>query len=82
MGTRVRTREVLLQEFYLNRTDIGRLLRISPSESRKVFDRAMELDQEQLGEWILYDNKVRIKSVLKVAGVDLNFLQKQIKTSA
>lgn len=78
----IKTREDLLKEVYLNKTEISHLLKISQPAAKKMFDAAMEIDDKNLGNWKIYDNRVRIKSVLKVAGVDLNFLQKQIKTSA
>lgn len=78
----MKSREDLLKEVYLNKSEISRLLKISPPAAKRMFDSAMEIDNEQLGKWKIYDNRVRIKSVMKVAGVDFNLLQKQIKMSA
>lgn len=77
----MKSREEILQSSYLNKVEIARLLQIGPSQSFQVFNLAMRLDDQQLGEWKIYHNRVRLKSVMKVTGTDFNMLQKQIKMS-
>lgn len=78
----MKSREELLKEVYLNKIEISRLLKISPPTAKKIFDMAMELDNKDFGKWKIYDNKVRIKSVMKVAGTDFGLLEKQLKKTS
>ncbi len=76
----MKTREELLAQSYLNRSEISRLMGISYSAASKIFKLADSIDQESL-KYRVYDTKVRITSVCKVAGISLNTLQKQIKSA-
>ena len=76
---KTKSRESLLSTVYLNRSEIARLLDIPRPRANKIFALAMKEDKRQLGERHLYDTKVRIKTVLDVAGVNYNLLARQIK---
>ena len=78
----MKSREDLLNEVYLNKAEISRLLKVSPPAAKKIFDSSMALDNKVLGNWKIYNNRVRINSVMKVAGIDYNLLQKQIKKTS
>lgn len=76
-----KTREELLSESYLNATDIRILLRVSQRKARKIWILAIKRDREELGEYLIYENKARFKTVMKVAGTDYNLLARQIKNA-
>lgn len=78
----MKTREELLTEAYLCKSEIKRLLNVSTSVASKVFDLAHRTDLEDLGRprMFYYGKKVRMKTVLKVTGTDFNLLTKQIKS--
>lgn len=76
----MKTRSEILGQSYLNRTDIQRLLECSRSVANRIF---AEADREDARlPFRAYPTKVRLKSVLKVAGLDYGMLQKQIKADA
>ena len=76
-----KTREQLLGESYLNITEIQTLLRISKPKARKIWLIAIKKDREYLGDYLLYENKARIETVLSVVGKSYNLLAKQIKNA-
>ena len=78
---RKKTREELLGEPYLNKSEIQLLLHCSRNHACKVYVMAKKLDQEQLKDMVIYDTKVRTKSVYKVTGTDFNLLSKQIQNA-
>lgn len=80
-GERVKTREELLTQAFLNRSEISKLLCVPYKAASKIYEMADKIDQECLKEFRIYDTKVRITSVCKVAGISLNTLQKQIKST-
>lgn len=75
-----RSRQELISMQYLSTTDISKLLVIGYPRAKKIFRLAYEKDKQELGTHVLYENKVRIKSVLEIAGINYNFLQKQINS--
>lgn len=81
MSKRVKTREQLLSDPYLSIVEISRLLDIPYRQAKKIFTVSMKIDQEQLKELMIFDNKVRFKTVMKVSGNDFNLLAKQIKNA-
>ena len=77
-----RTREEILGLPYLKTTDIRRLLCVSAQSAKKIYSLAEKIDIDQLGDYRIEDNKVRITSVCKVTGLTIAGLQKQIKSTA
>lgn len=77
----MKTREQIIRQAYLNKTDISILLGISYRKAQRVYDMAMDMDRSQLGKRILFTDRVRIASVIAVTGTNYNILQKQIKTA-
>lgn len=77
----MKTKEQILRQSYLNKTDISILLGISYRKAQRVYEMAMELDRSQLGKRLLYTDRVRIASVIAVTGTNYNILCKQIKTA-
>lgn len=55
------------------------MLQVPRYQAKKIFDKAKELDEQQLKDLVIYDTKVRMQSVMKVTGINFNLLQKQIK---
>ncbi len=77
-----KTREQLLGESYLTITDIQVLLAISKPKARKIWLWAIKRDREELGDYLIYENKARIETVMSVSGKNFNLLTKQIKNAA
>lgn len=76
---RKRTRTELLHTQYLNTSEIARLLEIPRTRAKKIFTIAIAEDKRQLGTRQIYDTKVRIKTVLDVAGLNYNLLARQVE---
>lgn len=77
----MKSKEQILRQSYLNKTDISILLGISYRKAQRVYEMAMELDRSQLGKRLLFTDRVRIASVIAVTGTNYNILCKQIKTA-
>ncbi len=77
----MKSREEILAQSYLNKSEISRLLDVPFKVAARIYGLADKIDQETLKEFRIYDTKVRITSVCKVAGISLNTLQKQIKST-
>lgn len=77
----MKSREELLSEAFICKSEIKRLLNVSTSVASKVFTVAHDTDLAELGRprMFYYGKKVRLKTVLKVMGIDFNLLSKQIK---
>lgn len=78
----MKTRKELLTEAFICKSEIKRLLNVSTSVASKVFDVAHQIDLQELGRsrMFYYGKKVRLKTVMKVMGIDFNLLSKQIKS--
>lgn len=79
---RSKSRLELLSVMYLNTSEIARLLDIPRPRAKRIFDIAMHEDKAQLGTRQIYDTKVRLKTVMAVAGINYNLLSKQIKSAS
>ena len=78
---RTKTREQIVQQPYLNITDIQRLFQCSQKKAKKIYSFADEIDRTELGKYRLEDAKVRITSVCKVTGITIALLLKQTKST-
>ena len=76
-----RTRKEIIGLQYLSTMDIARLLQIGYPRAKKIYNVAFEKDKEELKKYILFENKVRLKTVLDVTGMNYNLLLKQINES-
>lgn len=81
MSGRIKSRQEIVTQAYLNKADIGRLLKVPPAKASKIYGFARQIDDEEL-KYIIYETAVRMTSVCKVTGVTLNVLLKQIKEEA
>lgn len=72
---RLKTRQELGTQNYLNQSDIKRLLDVSPSTAHRIFKFADEIDSKM--RFRVEPRKVRITSVCEVVGISLNTLRKQ-----
>lgn len=70
----------LLSESYLNRKQIARLLKIPVSKARTLYAKADEIDSRM--EFRVEPNKVRMKSVLQIAGISYEELKKKAAIAA
>lgn len=74
----MKTREQLLRECFLNRSEIQRLYGFSQKKANKVFDMANAFDDDDLKEYRIDDRKVRLTTVLKITGVSYKTLERNV----
>lgn len=74
----MKTRREILKDAYIRKTHIAVLLGVPRSTANKLYQIADEIDNEQLGAWRVEPQKVRMKTLLRVAGIDYKFLERQI----
>lgn len=72
----------ILQQRYLNKRDIQVLLQVSRRTADKYFKIARQMDEDELQDRVIEENRARTSSVLKVSGMDYDLLMKQIKGTA
>ncbi len=70
--------EILRKGTRLNQKDIQILLGKSRQSAKKIYEKAIELDNAELGIYQT-DNKARLKTVLTVEGITFSELERQIK---
>lgn len=75
---RKKTREEILAQQYLSKSDIHNLLIMPWATAVHVFQKAQELDDKTL-KFRVYETRVRTSSVLKVTGLSYSLLERQIK---
>jgi hypothetical protein len=72
---KVKTREEIANQIYLNKADIKKLLGISYNTAVRIYDYANKMDNEL--PFRIEPAKVRITSVAKVVNMSLETLKKQ-----
>ncbi len=77
-----KTKAEILDQIYVSKSDIKHLLTVSWYTACRIFEMAEKIDEEQLGEFRLFDNKVRIYSVCRVTGINIAKMQKQFAGSS
>ena len=70
MCQRIKTREEIASQVYLNQADV------SSSTAKRIYTYAKQIDEESL-KYIIEPSKVRIVSVCKVTGLNIALLRKQ-----
>ena len=76
----MKTRQDLLSENYLNKKQIARLLSIPVPRARALYEKADEIDSQL--RYRIEPNKVRMKTVLKIAGISFEELKKKAALTA
>ena len=74
-----KTREVLLKEVYLNRTEIKLLFSVSRQVANRIYNQADQIDSQM--RFRAYPNKVRMQSVLAAQEISMDMLMEQIKNA-
>ena len=77
----MKTKEQIIKGQYLGITDICTLLGVNKNVTKKVFDRCLAADYEELQDRLIYTKKVRLQTVLKDQGINYNLLLKQTKSA-
>ena len=73
----MKTRREIIEQYYVNVSDIHTLLRIPRAKARELF---MEVDREEREKpFRAHNNKVPLPRILNLADVNLGFLMKQIR---
>ena len=67
---------------HLNIAEIARRFLVPMAVAKRYYQWANDLDNEQLGQYRAYPTKVRVTSVEKVSGINLQALDKRIKNAA
>lgn len=73
----MKDRDKIINQYYLSINDIKTLLGVSQSTTKKVFDKADELDDKKFKEFRVETKKVTIKSVLEINHLKLKDLKKE-----
>ena len=77
----MKSKEQIIQSQYLGITDICTLLGMNKNKAKKVFDRCLAVDYEELQDRLIFTKKVRLQTLLKDQGINYNLLLKQIKSA-
>lgn len=70
-------------DLHLNQAEIGRLFELNDDEARQTYRKAVQVEKKtQAADRVVFDNKVRRTSVLKVLGftendIDVFFTRKK-----
>ena len=67
--------EQLIAMPYLNKTEVGRLSTYSGRDLTALFEKALQIDKEELGINWIYSYKVRTKTVARLIGYSLKELK-------
>lgn len=70
--------EELMNSYYINIGQISQLFDVGLKTARKIFVLADQVDDAELKEYRVEENKVRTKTVLKIQGITYNDLKKRI----
>ena len=73
----MKTKKQILQQAYINQSELSTLLGIPYQPARKLFKTISKQEDEELGEYRIMSNKVSLKRVLKATHTDLSMLIKQ-----
>ena len=76
---RKKSRIEVSRQVYLNIADIMTLFQLDYYKGKRLYDAANQIDSEELSSFRIEPRKVRIQTVCKLADVNLDKLQKQIK---
>ena len=76
MCQRLKTREEIASQVYLNQADIKKLLDVSRDTAKRIYMYAKQIDEDEL-RFIIEPTKVRIVSVCKATGMTLATIQRQ-----
>lgn len=68
----------VIEKSYLNKSDISRLLGISRVKAKELFDLCRQYEKEGTN-YIPYDSKVQMETVMKLTGKSITTLKEQIK---
>lgn len=71
----IKSTEQLIGLPYLNKTEVGRLSTYSGRDLTVLFEKALQVDKEELGINWLYSYKVRTKTVARLIGYSLKELK-------
>ena len=72
----IKSTEQLIAMPYLNKTEVGRLSTYSGRDLTALFEKALQIDKEELGINWIYSYKVRTKTVARLIGYSI----KELKT--
>ena len=71
----VKSTEQLISMPYLNKTEVGRLSTYSGRDLTALFEKALQIDKEELGINWIYSYKVRTKTVARLIGYSIKELK-------
>lgn len=80
---RLKDFDTLCRSLFLNQAEIGRLFELNDDEARQTYRKAVQVEKKtQAADRVVFDNKVRRTSVLKVLGftendIDVFFTRKK-----
>ena len=71
----IKSTEQLIAMPYLNKTEVGRLSTYSGRDLTALFEKALQIDKEELGVNWIFSYKVRTKTVARLIGYSLKELK-------
>lgn len=74
----MKSKEQLLNSYHLNISQLQRLFGLSHTKAKRLYKIANQIDDEELNEYRIEDNKVRIKTALKIMGLSFNDLKRTL----
>lgn len=77
---RAKTRQEIITRYYLNASEIQRLLGIPREKAREAFEQIDK--QERQKRFRAHEGKVPLPSVLELMGINYQFLARQIESEA
>ena len=80
MSKRKKTVQEIASSFHVCVTEIGRLFGCGRVMADQIFDRARNIDRNELRENYLDEAKVRLTSVLRVMGISEEELRRKVPT--
>lgn len=72
------TDQEILTKVYVNRKEVEQLLQMPREPVAKLFSQIQKKEQEALGEYYVWGQKVRLKSVLESQGLSLQEMQRLV----
>lgn len=72
------TDQEILTKVYVNRKEVEQLLQMPREPVTKLFSQIQKKEQEALGDYYVWAQKVRLKSVLESQGLSLQEMQRLV----
>lgn len=69
--------EQIINSGYLNQKELGLVFGLKQPQYHKVFLIGSKIDDEELGDWRIYPNRIRIETALKIQKISMKQLKER-----